>query len=65
MADAAYVILTKPSKEFSGNFCIDDTLLAENGVSDFSVYADVPIDQLAPDFFVPEDMPPPEAAKKS
>ena len=65
MADAAYVILTKPSKEFSGNFCIDDTLLAENGVSDFSVYADVPFDQLAPDFFVPEDMPPPEAAKKS
>ena len=32
MADAAYVILTKNSKEFTGNFCIDDNLLAENGV---------------------------------
>ena len=30
MADAAYIILTKSSKEFTGNFCIDDNLLAEN-----------------------------------
>jgi len=28
MADAAYVILTKNSREFTGNFCIDDNLLA-------------------------------------
>ena len=40
MADAAYVILTKDSKEFTGNFCIDDNLLADNGVKDFSKYAD-------------------------
>ena len=60
MADAAHVILTKNSKEFSGNFCIDDNLLADNGVKDFSKYASVPFDQLAPDFFVPEDIPPPE-----
>ena len=32
MGDAAYVILTKNSREFTGNFCIDDNLLAENGV---------------------------------
>ena len=65
MADAAYVILTKPSKEFTGNFCIDDNLLAEHGVKDFSKYASVPFDQLAPDFFVPDDILPPEAAKNS
>ena len=65
MADAAYVILTKHSKEFTGNFCIDDNLLAENGVTDFSKYASVPFDQLAPDFFVPDDILPPEAAKNS
>ena len=65
MGDAAYTILTKPSKEFTGNFCIDDTVLADNGVTDFSVYAEVPFDQLAPDFFVPEDNEPPKAAKES
>ena len=65
MGDAAYAILTKPSKEFTGNFCIDDTVLADNGVTDFSVYADVPFDQLAPDFFVPEDSEIPKAAKES
>ena len=65
MADAAHVILTKTSKEFSGNFCIDDNLLADNGVKDFSKYASVPFDQLAPDFFVPEDIPAPEEAKNS
>ena len=65
MGDAAYVILTKDSKEFTGNFCIDDNLLAENGVTDFSQYAQVPFDQLAPDFFVPEDLEAPESAKNS
>ena len=65
MADAAYVILTKTSKEFTGNFCIDDNLLAENGVTDFSIYAKAPFDKLAPDFFVPEDLPPPKAALKN
>ena len=64
MGDAAYTILTKPSKEFTGNFCIDDTVLADNGVTDFSVYAEVPFDQLAPDFFVPEDSEPPKAVKE-
>ena len=65
MGDAAYVILTKNSREFTGNFCIDDNLLAENGVTDFSKYADVPFDKLAPDFFVPDDIEVPEASKNS
>lgn len=65
MSDAAYVILTKNSKEFTGQFCIDDNLLADNGITDFSKYADVPFSELAPDFFVPDDIEPPEASKNS
>ena len=60
MADAAYVILNKPSREFTGNFCIDDIVLHETGVRDFSKYAAVPgtpESQLAPDFFLPDDLP--------
>ena len=53
MGDAAYVILTKPSREFTGQFCIDDKLLYASGVRDFDR-----IDALVPlslDFFVPDD----------
>jgi len=60
MADAAHVILTKPSREFTGNFCIDDLVLYEAGVRDFSHYAAVPgtpESALAPDFFLPDDLP--------
>jgi len=42
MADAAYVILTKPARQFSGQFCIDDDVLVQNGVYGFSKYADCP-----------------------
>jgi citronellol/citronellal dehydrogenase len=52
MADAAYVILTKPSREFTGNFCIDDTVIEGEGISDLSAYAVNPEVPLAPDFFV-------------
>ena len=52
MADAAYVILTKPSREFTGHFCVDDAVLADEGISDFSGYAVNPDVPLAPDFFV-------------
>ena len=55
LADAAHVILTKPSREFTGNFCIDDTLLWENGKREFDHYRIDPSEDLAPDFFVPED----------
>jgi citronellol/citronellal dehydrogenase len=65
MGDAAYMILTKNSKEFTGNFCIDDNLLAENGVKDFSQYAEVPFNELAPDFFVPDYIEVPESSKNS
>ena len=52
MGDAAHVILTKPSREFTGNFCIDDEVLESAGVSDLSIYAVDPSAELAPDFFV-------------
>ena len=52
MADAAYVILTKPSREFTGNFCIDDTVIEGEGITDLSAYSVSPGAELAPDFFV-------------
>ena len=42
MSDAAHIILNKDHKTFSGNFLIDDSLLAEHGETDFSKYADYP-----------------------
>jgi citronellol/citronellal dehydrogenase len=57
MADAAHVMLCKPSREFTGQFCVDDIVLREAGVTDFSKYAAVPgtpDSELAPDFFLPE-----------
>jgi citronellol/citronellal dehydrogenase len=59
VADAAHVILTKPAREFTGHFCIDDTLLSEHGVHDFDRYRIDPTVDLTPDFFVPEDSVPP------
>ena len=34
LADAAYLILTSDAEDHSGNFFIDDTLLAEHGITD-------------------------------
>ena len=59
MADAAYAIFTKPSREFTGNFCIDDTFLAAEGVTDFDKYRIDSTAKLQPDFFVPADSNPP------
>jgi len=63
MADAAHLVLTQDAKTFSGRFLIDDTLLWEHGVKDFEGYrVDNSVD-LAPDFFVPDTMPPPPGVK--
>jgi len=61
IADAAYRIFEKPAREFSGRFLIDDTFLAAEGVADFERYRVNPAMALAPDFFVPDDMPPPKS----
>jgi len=66
MADAAHIILNKDKDKFSGNFVLDDSLLAEHGETDFSKYADYPFTELIPDFFVPEDAyPVPQVVKDS
>ncbi len=52
MGDAAHVVLTRPSREFTGNFCIDDEVLESAGVTDLSGYAVDSSVELAPDFFV-------------
>jgi citronellol/citronellal dehydrogenase len=54
MADAAHAVLTKPSREVTGNFFIDEEVLRAEGVSDFSVYAPGATGPLAADFFVPD-----------
>lgn len=54
MADAAYLMLTQPSREFTGRFCVDEWWLSANGVTDFSVYAVDPSAEPIEDFFLPE-----------
>jgi len=59
MAEAAYRIFLKPARSFTGNFLIDDSFLATEGVTDFEQYRVDPREPLAPTFFVPDEPPPP------
>jgi citronellol/citronellal dehydrogenase len=59
LAEAACRIFAKPARTFSGQFLIDDTFLAGEGVTDFEAYRVDPAAPLAPDFFVPETIAPP------
>ncbi len=52
MADAAHVILSRPSTQTTGQFFVDDDVLASIGVTDLSKYAVTPGAPLVPDFFV-------------
>lgn len=52
VADAAYVILTRDSRSCSGNFFIDEEVLREEGITDFSRYAVDSNGYLLPDFFL-------------
>jgi citronellol/citronellal dehydrogenase len=61
IADAACRIFEKPAKSFTGQFLIDDTFLAAEGVTDFDHYRVDPTQPLAPDFFVPDEMLPPSS----
>ena len=60
LADAAHAIFEKPAKTFTGNFLIDDTFLAGEGVTDFDRYRADPTQPLSPDFFVPDESQPPK-----
>ena len=52
MADAAHAILTRPSRECTGNFFIDEEVLATEGIANFDPYAVTPGGNLVPDLFL-------------
>ncbi|MBI1781638.1 MAG: NAD(P)-dependent oxidoreductase [Sphingobacteriales bacterium] len=52
IADAAYYILKRSSKNCTGNFFIDEQVLAEEGVTDLEKYAVTPGGPLYTDLFV-------------
>lgn len=55
MADAAYIIMNRDSKKFTGNFCIDDEILNSEGITDlvkYQVDQSLDISDLVPDFFI-------------
>ncbi len=54
LADAAYEIMGRPSKEHTGNFYIDDEVLAAAGITDLSGYAFVEDAELQQDIFLDE-----------
>jgi citronellol/citronellal dehydrogenase len=56
MADAAYTILTRDARQCTGNFFIDDEVLASAGVQDLDRYAVTPGNRdFLPDFFVDQE----------
>jgi citronellol/citronellal dehydrogenase len=52
MADAAWQVLTTPSRTRTGQFLIDDAVLAEAGITDLAPYAVAPGHALYPDLFL-------------
>ena len=42
LSDSAYIILNRPASECTGNFFVDDELLASEGITDLDKYAVVP-----------------------
>jgi len=52
VAEAAYTIVSKNSKSTTGNFFIDEEVLKEEGITDFSSYAINPKKPLQEDLFV-------------
>jgi citronellol/citronellal dehydrogenase len=57
LADAAHWILTQQSRGLTGQFLIDDEVLARTGVTDFAPYAVDPSAPLALDFFLDDKGP--------
>ena len=52
VADAAITIIKKKSRDFTGQFCIDEEVLRDAGVIDFTGYAVDSRQELIPDFFL-------------
>jgi len=63
MADAAYALMCRDPKQTTGNFFVDEDILREAGINDFTDYACVRenADKVMPDFFL--DVPPEQFAK--
>jgi citronellol/citronellal dehydrogenase len=59
VADAAYLILNRPSRECTGQFFIDDSVLYESGVRDFAPYSVEPGGMLLGDLFIDASSPAP------
>ncbi|KKC25214.1 SDR family oxidoreductase [Sphingomonas sp. SRS2] len=55
VADAAYIVLNKTARHFTGQFLIDEEVLRAEGITDFSDYAHDPSITLVGDFFVPDE----------
>ena len=53
VADAAHLVLTRPSREVTGQFLIDEEVLRAAGVTDLERYAVAPGNELLKDLFVP------------
>ncbi len=52
VADAAHAVLVRDAREMTGRFLIDEDVLREAGVTDFSQYAVDPSQHLLPDLFL-------------
>ncbi|HYL01626.1 MAG TPA: NAD(P)-dependent oxidoreductase [Steroidobacteraceae bacterium] len=63
VADAAHVILSRPARECSGRFFIDDSVLYEAGVRDFDAYSVEPGGALLADLFIARDSAPPPGVR--
>lgn len=55
MADAAHAILVRDASEYTGNFVLDEDILRDEGVADYSGYRFDPDTELAMDIFVATD----------
>uniref|UniRef100_A0A0N5ANP2 Hydroxysteroid dehydrogenase-like protein 2 n=1 Tax=Syphacia muris TaxID=451379 RepID=A0A0N5ANP2_9BILA len=53
VADAAYLILSRSGKRFTGNFVTDEEVLKQEGVENFEKYSYNSGSKLLPDFFLP------------
>jgi citronellol/citronellal dehydrogenase len=57
VADAAYIIFNKQSATYTGQFAIDDNVLYEAGIRDFSIYQHSATTRLHADIFVDQNTP--------
>ena len=56
MADAAYLLLNQNARDYTGQFVIDEFILASAGETNFKQYNQPGYDgPLAADFFIPSD----------